>query len=85
MAQMLFRVKPTRLIVIDKVPLALLLKFNVVGGRELVAGAVVPSAEVVVERDAVGRALLGDGSRIAAHRQLLYLALQEEKRANAFE
>ena len=78
------RVQPTRLIV-DEVPLALLLKFNVVGG-EFVAGAVaVAPPAAVVEGDAVGRALLGDGSRLTAHRQLLYLALQEEKRANAFK
>ena len=74
--------KPTR-VVVDEVPLALLLQLDVVRG-DLVTAAVV-ACSVVVEGDAVGRALLRDGARLATHRQLLYLALREERMANTFE
>ena len=67
-----YHIKPTSFAVYEG-PLALLFKFNVVGG-DLVAPVV-----VLVEGDAVGRALLRDGSWRAAHRQLLDLALREEE------
>ena len=65
-------IKPTSFAVYEG-PLALLFKFNVVGG-DIVAPLV-----VLVEGDVVGRALLGDGARLAAHCQLLYLALYDAR------
>ena len=60
-------------------PLALLLNDVDVVGVDFVAGAATILFAVVVEGDAVGRALLRDGSWRAAHRQLLDLALREEE------